>query len=370
MWILNRIKSELDKSSSSMVILLVNDKTSIKNTEKKISNDNGDKEEKSENSKKKWSVHKDILKDMKRSANKFIVFEMYDVNKQNELNELRNIEIVDDFLNKNVCLTKDDMKGWSIDMIAYYKQKSELLVDKGRKDVEEVECNEEDEDVLEEINGIAMSIEVNDVKGMDEGVLEECCSIMVGWNKDEVSMSVLHITRQSVLLNMETRNDNIKIFGTFIYAYNGGLDRKELWKDLEIYKRIIRNEPWFLSGDLNVILTLNEHSAGGSNMSNNIKDFQNCVNQIEVEDINSSVLVMPKCGGIEEGCRMCKTVKSLKGLKKHMKQLAWKNGDVFENVRILTDSMKDIQQNIDKECNTPKLGRSRIRVRECYFIDQ
>ncbi|GJX38013.1 zinc knuckle CX2CX4HX4C containing protein [Tanacetum coccineum] len=167
----NRKNIGIDNKNMNQV---VNDKTSIKNTEKKISNDNGDKEEKSENSKKKWSVHKDILKDMKRSANKFIVFEMYDVNKQNELNELRNIEIVDDFLNKNVCLTKDDMKGWSIDMIAYYKQKSELLVDKGRKDVEEVECNEEDEDVLEEINGIAMSIEVNDVKGMDEGVLEEC----------------------------------------------------------------------------------------------------------------------------------------------------------------------------------------------------
>nr|GFD56130.1 zinc knuckle CX2CX4HX4C [Tanacetum cinerariifolium] len=89
-------------------------------------------------------------------------------------NELRNIEIVDDFLNKNVCPTKDDMKGWSIDVIAYYKQKSELLVIKGRKDAEDVECNEDDEDVLEEINGIAMSIEGNDVKGMDEGVLKEC----------------------------------------------------------------------------------------------------------------------------------------------------------------------------------------------------
>nr|GFA31388.1 RNA-directed DNA polymerase, eukaryota, reverse transcriptase zinc-binding domain protein [Tanacetum cinerariifolium] len=80
------------------------------------------------------------------------------------------------------------------------------------------------------------------------------------------------------------------MFGTFIYDSNVGLERKELWKDLEIYKRIVRNEPWFLYGDLNVTLRPSEHSIGGSNISNDTKDSQNYVNQIEVEDINSSGL--------------------------------------------------------------------------------
>nr|GEU94941.1 RNA-directed DNA polymerase, eukaryota, reverse transcriptase zinc-binding domain protein [Tanacetum cinerariifolium] len=276
-------------------------------------------EGKSEKTKKKWYVHKYILDAMKRSSNKFTVFEMYDVNEQNELKELRSMEIVDDFLNKNKCPSEAVMKGWSIEKIAYYKHKSKLLIEKRKKDDIDKEYNEEDDD---ETNGIVMSMEDNDVKGLSsfekqkevvnfiiEEKLHVCvvletrlkskridkvcssifgrwnwfinmrycnkgCKIMVGWNKDEVSMSVLHMARQSVLLKMETRNDNVKMFETFIYSSNGGLERKELWKDLEIYKRRIRNEPWVLSRDLNVTLNPSEHSAGGFNMSNDMKDFQ------------------------------------------------------------------------------------------------
>nr|GEW18736.1 RNA-directed DNA polymerase, eukaryota, reverse transcriptase zinc-binding domain protein [Tanacetum cinerariifolium] len=111
-----------------------------------------------------------------------------------------------------------------------------------------------------ETNGIVMSMEGNDVKG---------------WNEDEVSMYVLHMARKSVLLKMETRNNNVKMFETFIYSSNGGLERKELWKDLEIYKRRIRNEPWVLSRDLNVTLNPSEHSAGGENKPvEQIKDME------------------------------------------------------------------------------------------------
>ncbi|GJR59117.1 zinc knuckle CX2CX4HX4C containing protein [Tanacetum coccineum] len=59
---------------------------------------------------KKWSVHKDILEAMKRSANKYSLFEMYDVNEQNELNELQNKEIADSFLHRGVRPTDDAMK--------------------------------------------------------------------------------------------------------------------------------------------------------------------------------------------------------------------------------------------------------------------
>ncbi|GJY29499.1 hypothetical protein Tco_0405266 [Tanacetum coccineum] len=66
----------------------------------------------------------------------------------------------------------DDMKIWSIDMIAYYKQKSDSLVDKGVNI--KVESNEEFEDVLEEISGIARCMEGNVVKAMEEGILGDC----------------------------------------------------------------------------------------------------------------------------------------------------------------------------------------------------
>ena len=58
------------------------------------------------------------------------------------------------------------------------------------------------------------------------------------------------------------------MFGTFVYAANGGSERRELWKNLEIYKRIVGMEAWMLMGDLNVTLNTNEHSQGCSYMTN------------------------------------------------------------------------------------------------------
>nr|GEX48822.1 ATPase, F1/V1/A1 complex, alpha/beta subunit, zinc knuckle CX2CX4HX4C [Tanacetum cinerariifolium] len=74
----------------------------------------------------------------------------------------------------------------------------------------------EEEDVLEEVSDIAKTMQGNAVKGMEDG---------------------------------------------------------ELWKDLEIYRRIVRTDPWLLSGDMNVTLASNEHSVGGSNVSSDMKDF-------------------------------------------------------------------------------------------------
>ncbi|GKE63230.1 RNA-directed DNA polymerase, eukaryota, reverse transcriptase zinc-binding domain protein [Tanacetum coccineum] len=212
---------------------------------------------------------------------------------------------------------------------------------------------------------------------------------MVGWNDEMINIGVVHMARQSVLVKVESRDGNLRLYGTFIYASNSGLERKDLWRDLEIYKRIVRKEPCFLSGDFNVTLTPKEHSIGSSTMSSDMKDFQRCVNTIEVEDINSSglfytwtrnlyktknggqtgilknldkimgnedfsnrsyamflpyiisdhcpfILVIPN--EMKDGCRMFKTVKILKGLKKHLKKLAWCNGDVFENVKKLRES--------------------------------
>ncbi|GJW91789.1 RNA-directed DNA polymerase, eukaryota, reverse transcriptase zinc-binding domain protein [Tanacetum coccineum] len=358
---------------------------------------------------------------------------MYDVNEQNKINELKNVEIVDSFLHRGVRPTEDDMKRWSIEMISYYKQKSKELVDKGKTANIEVEDNIEMEDVLEEIGGIAKCMEENVVKGMEEEdeivkliqeeKLQVCvvlkthlkskkigkicdkifrrwkwftnmsycnkgCRIMVGWNDDVISIGVVHIARQSVLVKVETRDGKLSMYGSFIYASNSGLERKDLWKDLEIYKRTVGHEPWFLSEDLNVTLTHKEHSIGSSAMSSDMKDFQKCVNMIEVEDINSSGLFytwtknlhkiknggqtrilkkLDKVMGNEDfSNRMFKIVKNLKGLKKHLKQLAWCNGDVFENVKKLKEAMKDVQMKTDQDLNNHDLKSEESNVLKLY----
>ncbi|GKB79070.1 RNA-directed DNA polymerase, eukaryota, reverse transcriptase zinc-binding domain protein, partial [Tanacetum coccineum] len=161
-------------------------KTLVKNDEKMISSDSKEKDGSLENSKKKWFVHKDILEAMKRSANKFTLFEM------------------------------------------------ELLVDKGRKDTAEVECNEEDEDVLEDLNGVAMSMEGN------EGRMEEGCRMFktVKSLKDKDPHNHDLRSAEAYLLKMytEAMKDEEKVADQFVRHFQkflGESRRVEQINDME-----------------------------------------------------------------------------------------------------------------------------------------
>nr|GEZ76134.1 RNA-directed DNA polymerase, eukaryota, reverse transcriptase zinc-binding domain protein [Tanacetum cinerariifolium] len=80
------------------------------------------------------------------------------------------------------------------------------------------------------------------------------------------------------------------MFCTFIYAAYGGKERKELWKDLHIHRRIAGNDAWVVLGDMNVTLSPNEHSSGSSSMISDLNDFKDCINSLEVEYLESSGL--------------------------------------------------------------------------------
>ena len=45
--------------------------------------------------------------------------------------------------------------------------------------------------------------------------------------------------------------------------------------------------PWLLLGDINVTLKPNDHSDGGSNTTNDMQDFIDCVNTAEIDDLSS-----------------------------------------------------------------------------------
>ncbi|GKB37587.1 RNA-directed DNA polymerase, eukaryota, reverse transcriptase zinc-binding domain protein [Tanacetum coccineum] len=52
--------------------------------------------------------------------------------------------------------------------------------------------------------------------------------------------------------------------------------------------KIVDDNPWVLMGDWNVSLHLEDHSEGGSSKTRDMIKFQECLENIEVEDLNSS----------------------------------------------------------------------------------
>nr|KAJ0197187.1 hypothetical protein LSAT_V11C700342420 [Lactuca sativa] len=53
---------------------------------------------------------------------------------------------------------------------------------------------------------------------------------------------------------------------------------------------MIKDDPWLVGGDFNVTLNLNESTAGSSRYTRGMVDFLDCVNAIEIQDINSNGL--------------------------------------------------------------------------------
>ncbi|GJT68149.1 RNA-directed DNA polymerase, eukaryota, reverse transcriptase zinc-binding domain protein [Tanacetum coccineum] len=254
------------------------------------------------------------------------------------------------------------------------------------------------------------------------------CRIMFGWNVYMIQSWLISQSRQYMFLMMETIDKKSKFFCTMIYASNSGIERRKLWRDLEIQQIITNGVPWVILGDFNVTLKVSEHSNGGAYPTSDMNDFQECINKIEVVDLHSEgfhytwtkSLKNPKCrtlkkldrilvnevfvdkyqqayglflpymisdhspiivkmpNGIQkrkssfrfsnfitekkdflttvrsvwdksfEGHTMYRVIQKMKALKSKLKQMSWKDGNVFERVEKLKSEVKKWQNEIDK----------------------
>ncbi|GKD46700.1 RNA-directed DNA polymerase, eukaryota, reverse transcriptase zinc-binding domain protein [Tanacetum coccineum] len=93
----------------------------------------------------------------------------------------------------------------------------------------------------------------------------------------------IHASMQSMFNFVEVLNT--KFFLTIVYASNNGRERQKLWEELKRQSNFSQNRPWIIMGDFNVTLNSDEHSAGSAYATNEMKEFQYCVNDIEVNDL-------------------------------------------------------------------------------------
>ncbi|XP_021979874.1 uncharacterized protein LOC110875997 [Helianthus annuus] len=109
--------------------------------------------------------------------------------------------------------------------------------------------------------------------------------IIVGWNPSIFDVMVLSETDQVMHLQLIFKKTKKLIFYSIIYAANYYISRRELWKHLSMHKNFVSNEPWVILGDFNSALNLEDKSMGCSSVSLSMKEFQECVDDIEMVDI-------------------------------------------------------------------------------------
>ncbi|GJX25477.1 RNA-directed DNA polymerase, eukaryota, reverse transcriptase zinc-binding domain protein [Tanacetum coccineum] len=288
-------------------------------------------QDKNEESNRSWTIQDEILSAIKKYKNKYAVLEEEEINKDRELKQLKDIMIVDQYLNMKMQPTSYEAQNWSKDMVNYFKLKWE---EDGMKDKESMQ--EDIEDVMEGENISAKMCSANEISGMETAV---------------------------------------KCYCSFIYAANCGIKRRKLWNELKTASNIVSNKPWIMLGDFNVTMKVEEHSSGGSQVSSEMQDLIDCANEVEMEDINSTGFFMSSFNeaygqfmpfltsdhsAAEEflptmekewsqnivGHTMYKVVKILKAIKQFMRKLNWKNGDFIERVELCRHSLKAVQKDM------------------------
>ncbi|GJZ66902.1 hypothetical protein Tco_0630142 [Tanacetum coccineum] len=114
--------------------------------------------------------------------------------------------------------------------------------------------------------------------------------IILGWNADIVDTSIITQDDQVMHTRLWIKADKKEVFCSFIYAHNRYTQHHELWRSLCKHKCFIRNRPWCMLGDFNAALKLEDMSVGSSNFDIAMREFNECVEEIEVSDVARSGL--------------------------------------------------------------------------------
>nr|GEX06939.1 hypothetical protein [Tanacetum cinerariifolium] len=114
--------------------------------------------------------------------------------------------------------------------------------------------------------------------------------IIPGWDPDHVDIMIVSQTDQVMHTQVIIKADKKMLFCSFVYAGNEYIQRRILWHNLEVHNAHVCGHSWVLMGDFNAALNLEDCHAGSSRISISMREFKECVGNIEVQDVNSSGL--------------------------------------------------------------------------------
>ncbi|GKC99599.1 hypothetical protein Tco_1169874 [Tanacetum coccineum] len=95
---------------------------------------------------------------------------------------------------------------------------------------------------------------------------------------------------QAIHTRVWLKAEKKELFYSFIYAHNRYTHCRALWKSLNLHKSNVRDRPWCLMGDFNVALFLNDTLVGSSHIDISMREFKECVADIEVANVQQSGL--------------------------------------------------------------------------------
>ncbi|GJU03207.1 RNA-directed DNA polymerase, eukaryota, reverse transcriptase zinc-binding domain protein [Tanacetum coccineum] len=217
--------------------------------------------------------------------------------------------------------------------------------------------------------------------------------------QNDVDVSVITQDDQAIHTRIWIKAVKKEVFCSFIYAHNHYIQRRSLWRNLGMHKVYIRNRPWCLLGDFNAALMLEDKVMGSSTIDIAMREFKECVEEIEVMDVQRTgmkwsryfsaisfirsfpaVLCLPTVVPMKpkpfkftnilvqnkgfkdvvnegwnktvSGFHMYKVVVRLRHMKKAFRKLMYDGGNLHANVIRLRHELDTVQRDLDRDpCN-------------------
>ncbi|GKA46099.1 RNA-directed DNA polymerase, eukaryota, reverse transcriptase zinc-binding domain protein [Tanacetum coccineum] len=147
-----------------------------------------------------------------------------------------------------------ELETWSEDKIDFYK-------------------NSIGEDAFEEILK-----QINNDQCMKEDVADDLSGT--------TQFMAINVVMNGIDADLNQIQDNKRMYVSVVYGENVPKARINLWKNLLEHKVVVGDSPWVMLGDFNIILKIIEHSNGVNTRGDGLQDFVECVEDLEMEDLN------------------------------------------------------------------------------------
>ncbi|GKA81988.1 RNA-directed DNA polymerase, eukaryota, reverse transcriptase zinc-binding domain protein [Tanacetum coccineum] len=304
---------------------------------------------------------------------------------------------IDEAREKGLHISKEERDGWTKDLYGYYKVKLQELVRKTNVKDLKLKIDNLDRQIVHSNKMVAIESR-NKANSMYKSVMveqETWSDEKIEFYKNSISEEAFEKTREQIRVeNNEVMNkdvvddlsDNALFMAKNVVTnvidsdinqmqvvkdvgllWDGTLTlcllncypkvaRLSLWKNLVEHRDVTGGCPWVMLGDFNIILRINENSRGINVRTEGIKEFIECIEDLKMEDINMNGIFanfMPYLSSDRYPAVLClpdvALVKRLKAMKKHMRGLNRRNGNVFDKVKFLKTELERVQECLDKD---------------------
>ncbi|XP_021985781.1 uncharacterized protein LOC110881969 [Helianthus annuus] len=117
------------------------------------------------------------------------------------------------------------------------------------------------------------------------GLCDRGTRIILGWNSDIVDVMILSQSDQVIHAQLWSKTDNTSVFGSFVYVKNKYQDRRALWENLAGHAILCTDKPWFVMGDFNSALHMEDSLFGTSIQTIGMREFYECVKNSGLFDV-------------------------------------------------------------------------------------